>query len=164
MAQSKRLIFNKYDNSFPQPFEIYVKKKFIVTDKMGNIFGLFFSPWRNHGYRAPQQRRNVFLQCIVIQSNNTCIVISQWQDWTFKRTSITFEAVKKLGSYWNGFLAFLTLYLPRISFCSVVSRKFTHSPHRWGRLHDEPKKRSAKETYWLWLSWAFYFLNGSLPS
>lgn len=35
-------IFNKYDNSFPQPFEIYVKKKFIVTDKMGNIFGLFF--------------------------------------------------------------------------------------------------------------------------
>lgn len=42
MAKAKRLVFNKYDNSFPQPFEIYVKKKFIVTDKMGNIFGLFF--------------------------------------------------------------------------------------------------------------------------
>ena len=42
VAKAKRLVFNKYDNSFPQPFEIYVKKEFIVTDKMGNIFGLFF--------------------------------------------------------------------------------------------------------------------------
>ena len=95
-GENKETHFQQVRQFFsPASWNLCEKKNSLLLIKWAISSGCFFSLWRNHGYRAPQQRRNVFLQCIVIQSNNTCIIISQWQDWTFKKTSITFEAVKK---------------------------------------------------------------------